>query len=122
MHDAGGVRGSDGIGHLHRDGQHLAQRHPMPAEVGKRLALHAFHGDEIHPGIVARFVDRDDVGVVERAGGLCFTQQASAAGCAVKFVGGEYLQGDRAIEKRVERLVDRAHAARTQFVLDFVVP
>lgn len=121
MHDAGGVRGGDGIGNLNGDGQRLAQRRPARGEGAERPAFDAFHGDEIDARIVADLVDRDDIGVVERARRLRFADQASAPGCTIKSVGRENLEGDGAIEARIESLIDRAHAARAQPGLDFIV-
>ena len=121
MHDAGGVRTGDGVGNLYGDRQDLTQRRPARREFAQRLAFHAFHGDEIDALIVADFVDRDDVGVVQRAGCLRFPDQTPAAIGAFQSVGRENLEGDHAIEARIQSLVDRPHAAGTQPRLDFVV-
>jgi len=62
MHDAGSVRGGDGVGNLDGDRQHLAQRRPARRQFAQRLAFHPFHSDEIDALVVTDFVDRDDVG------------------------------------------------------------
>jgi hypothetical protein len=121
MHDAGGVRGGDGVGNLDGDGQHLAQGRPARGEFAQRPAFDAFHGDEIDARIVTDFVDRDDVGVVQRARRLRFADQPSAAGGAFQSVGRQNLEGDHAIEARIQRLIDRPHAAGAQLRLDLVV-
>ena len=95
MHDTGGVGRSDGVGNLYRDGQQLAQRHAALDTFGACSPFDPFHGDEIDVRLVPDFVDRDDVGVVERARRLRFANQASAARGALPLIRRENFEGDR---------------------------
>ena len=59
--------------------QRLAQPHPLARDqLVERLALHVLHGDEVDAVRLVDVVDRDDVGVVERGGGLGFLDEARA--------------------------------------------
>ena len=75
-----------------------------------------FAGDEFHRHIVARavaaeFVDRDNVGMVERGGGFSFLLEAEQALGVGGECGGENFDGDAAFEARIDGVVDLAHAA-----------
>ena len=67
--------------------------------------------------MLADLVDGADVGVVQGRGGAGFLEQPRRG---VLILLGEYLDGDRALERRVVGLVDRAHPAFAQGSLDLV--
>ena len=121
MHDAGGVRGRDGAGNLHRDRQHLTHRRPVLDNVAKRLAVHPLHGDEIDVRLVPHFVDRDNIRVVERARRLRFADQSPASRRALPPLRRKNLQRNQPVQPRIERQINRPHSAHTQFGLDVVV-
>ena len=67
------------------------------------------------PLLFAEVVDRADVGVVEGGDGAGLALEARAAVRVGAQLGGQDLDGDRAIEARVPRLVHLAHARRSQW-------
>src|SRR5262245_30408696 len=67
-------------------------------------------------------VNRADVCVVECSNGPSFALESSPPIRVAGKLCGEDLDGDRAIEPRVERPIDLAHAARTNQADDFIGP
>ena len=72
-------------------------------------------------GVVVDFVNRADVRMVERRGGLGFLQSAARARRHRGSALGEELQRDGPVEPRVDGLVDHAHAAAAEPLSDAVV-
>ena len=66
-------------------------------------------------------VDGDDVGMVQRGGGLRFLDEAAAALGIARHFRRQHFDGDKAVEPRVLRLVDIAHAARAQLLEQLVL-
>ena len=90
------------------------------------LALDALHRDEVHrlafaEGSAVDVVDRDDVGVVQRRGGLGLALETPPALGVADGFAGEELQGDRALEPRVERAIDDSHPALAKLAEDPVM-
>ena len=80
MHDARGVRLGKTLRGLMRDVGQLPDRQAARAEQrAQGLALHPFHRDERHAGLVADVVDGQDVRMVQRRGRLCFLLEAAEA-------------------------------------------
>lgn len=75
MHDPGGVRCGEAVGHLHGE----IQQRPSGALRFRPqwLAVDQFGGKEVHALSAAELVDGQDIRVVERAGGPGFRLETS---------------------------------------------
>ena len=83
MDDAARVRGRERVGHRHRDAQQLVQAQALPRDERVEAgAAHVLHDDEVDGAVRLDLVDRDDVRMVERGGGLRFLEKAAPAACS----------------------------------------
>ena len=115
MYETGGVGRLQGRSELAGDGHGLGK-----GQLAIRLASHAIgqrfsvverHGDEPPAFALADLVDRADVGMVERGGGLSLAAKADlVAGPALQLRVQE-LEGDLAVQLQVPCPEDAAHAA-----------
>ena len=120
--DAGGVRGGERVGYLCDEAGDLGHRQRPAGEAsGERLALVVRHRDERLAVVVADFVDRGDVRVIERAGGARLPQQAGGGVRMADGVRGQELQRNPALEVRVLGKIDRTHPAGADVAEDPVV-
>ena len=78
---------------------------------GQRLAFEMLHHEVVRCRRAADVVDAADVGMVERGDGARLALEACPQVRIVSDVARQDLDRDRAIEARVARLVDLAHAA-----------
>ena len=76
----------------------------------QRHAIQKLHGDERCAVLVVNFVDRADVGVIQRGGGLGFTLKTAEGLRVFGYVFGQELQSDKAAELHVLGLVHHTHA------------
>ncbi len=83
------------------------------------LTFEVFHGEERLPLVVPEIVDGDDVLVGELAGGAGFAKE-TLADFLTRFEVGDELDGDHALEQRVEGAVDDTHAALTELFDELV--
>jgi len=90
--------------------------------VSERLPPVPRHDDE-EPAVggLADFVDGADVRMIDGRCGLCFADEAGFGLGIPGQLGRQEFQSDRALEARVFRLVDDAHAARAERIRDPVV-
>ena len=72
--------------------------------------------------VIGKIVDGEDVRMAERGQGLRLPLEASQGVRALRQVLRQHLHGDEAIQARVLRLPDFAHAARAKGCQDFVRP
>ena len=111
MDDAARMRGGQRVGDGDGDPEHLAEAHPVPRnERIEALAAHVLHHDEIVA--LGRFdlVNRDDVRMIERGGGLRFLDEPAAAVLVGDAIGGQHLDRHLAAQPRIARAIDLAHA------------
>ena len=87
---------------------------PGADEIEEQLAVDVLEGDEVAPVRFADLVDGSDVGVRELGGGERFAQEALAPRRVVAQSFGEDLERDIALEPRIAREVDLAHAPGAQ--------
>ena len=122
MDDAGGVGFREASRHLDRDVERLVDPELATGEPRlERLAAVVGHRDEQLPvGRVADFVDGADVGVVEAGGGLRLLQETPFGVGVVAQLGRQELERRVAVEPRVARPVDDAHAAAAEPVADLI--
>ena len=113
MHDAGRMRLGESPGDLNGDVErHVDRQRSLGDPVAQRAAFVEGHR-EIQLSVIglADVVDRVDVRMVERRGGLGFLDEAGLGGLVAGQVPRQELEGERAAEPRVEGMVDDAHAA-----------
>ncbi len=112
MDDAGFVRFRERIRDLGtvpergRDAETLRRQGAIERPTG-----HVLHHDVIDTGRLAGIVNGDDAGMIQGAGGLGLMDEALPVFAIGAFVGGQDLDGDGAVELRVEGLVDDPHPA-----------
>ena len=116
VNDAFGVSGFEGVGDF--DDGEVEEAVELEGTAGDEiltgLAFETFHGDEGLSVFFADIVDGADVGVVEGGGGFGFAAKtAEGLGIFGERVR-EKFEGDEAVEARVLRLVDDAHAAAAE--------
>ena len=121
MHDARFMRGGQCVGHLDGVLNHGPRRHPSLADgLANGFAGDAFHHDVIGAGLLPDLVHRHDIRMIQRGRGLGFAQESKAR-IFIDGAGRENLDGDGAMQDLIHRLIDNAHAARAERVLNGVV-
>ena len=117
MHDAPRVRRIKRIGDLDREIEQPVDRKGFASDLLLQCPpLEQLEHEERTTVVIADFVDRADVRVIERRGGACFAEE-SVDRCAIGLVlGGEQLQGDLSAQDEVFSDVDVAHPAASQLV------
>ena len=94
------------------------ERALAPDERPEVVAGHVAHRDVGDAALLARVVDRDDVGVVDRRRDLRLAQEAAPDRRVLHERGGDDLQRDLAVERELRRPVHDPHAAATRDRLD----
>ena len=122
VHEPAGVRGVERACHLRDDRERALGRQAALAdddllEIG---GVDVAHRDEQQVAVLARFVHRDDVRVVDRRQAFGLHDEAPAEGIVGGKLGREDLEGHLALQPRILRKVHRGHAAPTQESLDAV--
>jgi hypothetical protein len=92
------------------------ERRVVADQDSQGVAIDVLHGDVQLPVVVAHVVDRDDVGVLEPAGRLSFTNEAAAQVLAVD---AEQLQGDVPVDDGVAGEVEHTHPALAEEAIHF---
>ena len=104
---------------LARDGEHLVRRERTTGDPLLEAAPFDQRHRDVGPALVlAGLVDRADVWVVERGGGLGLAQEPRARRRIGRQVVGQELQRDRAAKPDVLGAVDDAHPAAAQLAED----
>src|SRR5678815_4284043 len=93
----------------------------MVQPYGEILAIHEGHDEEDQSLAFVDAVDRDDVWMAELRSGLCFLQKARADLRAKRELRRQQLDGDRALQAFVARLVDDAHSPASDFAIELVM-
>ena len=122
MDDAGLMRLGQPVGDLNGVLQGLRERQSLTRDtVGKRFAGDELHGNERDFPIGGNVVNGDDVGMVQRRRGfrlLSETADPFAVGGPARR---QYLDGDKAVQVSVPRLVHDTHPAFAQLAGDGVM-
>ena len=122
MDDAGGVGDLQGVGHLDGVLQHLRNAQAaLGNQIDQRFALHVLHHHEFGVAFRNDVVNGDDVGVVQRGGGLRFLDEAAAALGIARAGAGENFDGDKPVEAGVLGLPDFAHASGAELFQELIV-
>ena len=122
------VRVGEGLSGLEADPRHLAEvdrgacaglvrRPAVPQRLVEPAPADVLHDVEVPPVVLAHPVDRDDIGVVQPAGGLGLAAEPRQVGRLA-----EQLQGHVPVERPLVRLVDDPHPAATDLADDAEVP
>src|SRR5262249_53787333 len=113
--EAGGVRGGDAVGDLHRNLQEFAHRYVAALRAAAEgFAIDQFADDVENTALRADVIDGDDVGMIEGGDGAGF---ALEAGLPLRVSGsgvGQDLERYVAPEPRIARTVDFSHPARAE--------
>ena len=112
MHDPGGVRRCERIGHLRDDAGDLDHRQLPAGEASlERFSVVVRHRDERLTGVVANLVDRRDVWMIERAGGTRLAEQPGRAVATSGRFPLQKLERHAPVEVGVLSQIHRAHPA-----------
>ena len=116
------VRRRQRIGDLHGELQGVGDLQSCAADqLIQRPARDVLHRDEADAAVRVGVVDGDDVGMIERRGGARFVDEArDAPGIRGRF-GRQDLDRHRAVQVRVDRLVDDTHPAFAKFFHHLIV-
>lgn len=87
-----------------------------PQFTSRRAAVHVFHGYVVEALHFARFVDFDDVGVIQSLCRLNLPVESLQELGVVLKVGRQHLQGDIAALRRLVGLVNDGHPASPDFL------
>ena len=127
MNDVSGVRRGQATGELNAvvDCLGLLQG-PLGGETIERVAIDQFHGDEVHTFAVkvyaANFMDRDNVGMLERGRKTGFLLETPALLGVVETRSQQGLQRYELSVPQVCCPVDCSHAPGAQLNFDAVMP
>src|SRR5262249_42168772 len=100
-------------------GFHRLQR-TISEPVGERSTVYKFHGKEGEPGVLTPLVDLCDPLVARFGGDLGFVEKADQVSRGGMVPSQYNLQGDHTVQRNLERVIDDAHPASTQFGNDLV--
>ena len=115
------VRHGQGLGDLLGVSQGQVQgKRALLEALGQRLALEALHDEECHAVLLADVVEGADVRMAQPGDGPRLALEALEPVGLLGRRGGKNLEGDGAVEPRVPRAVDLAHASRAQGREDLV--
>ena len=115
------VRRFECLRNLLRNGQRLVERHGAARQPLRQiLTLDEFHHERLDAVGVFQPVDSRDVRMIQRGEDLRFALEPRHSFTVQRERVGQDLDGDVAIEPRVARLVDLAHATRAERRQDFV--
>ncbi len=123
VYDCPSVRCRQRIGHLSGDLHHAALRQSAAfQQVAQSLAFDQFADNVDQPILAADIVNRNNIRMIQRAGGAGLLFEALAAPRVVRHVRGEHLKSHSAAKACVECAIHLAHAARPQEGSDLVRP
>ena len=122
MDDAFAVGFVEGVGHLSPVTKRLLERQgPFFQAVGERLAFDVLHHQEVGAVFFSDVVKGTDVRVIQGRHCSSLALESLAEPSVVGEMGGQHFDSHGAVEARVLRLVDLAHAAGANGREDLVV-
>jgi hypothetical protein len=89
--------------------------------LGEAAPIDQFHAEEGDAVVVADFVNRDNMGMVEGRGGLRFAAETVQLGARRHACAEEHLQRYDAIQAPLAGAIDDAHTAAGDFTEQFVI-
>ena len=122
VNDALGMRGVQPVGDVYCEYKKLFQFQRLPLNlVLQSHAVEKLHADERFAIFLAEVVNRADIGVVKRRGGLCFALKSAQNHGIAGHVVRQKFQRDKAVQASVFGLVDNTHSAAAELFRDAVV-
>src|SRR5208283_4501529 len=122
MDDASSVSGVQCVRNLDGERQNQLGFHRTPRDaVLQCQPVQKLHGNERMTIVLADFVDRADVGVVQGGSCACFPAEAFERLRVLSYVLGQKLQRDKAAKFRVLGLINNTHASAAELLDDAVV-
>src|SRR6267378_3439731 len=123
MHHAATVRFIEGIGDLRSKLQRLLQRQgPFFESLRQRLAFDALHYQELDAVLGSNVVQHANVRVTQAGDRFRFALKTLPQSWVIRKMLRKNLDGDGAVQARVARAVNLAHAARAKRRKDLVRP
>ena len=117
-----GMRRVQRVGNLDAERQDRFQLHgTRPDHVLERDPIQEFHDEKGASIFLADVVNRADVGMIERGGGLGFASESFERLAVLGEFLGQKLQGDKTAEARVFGFIDHAHATAAELLDDPVM-
>ena len=111
MNNAGGVRLGECIGDLNAIADSFAQfQLALLQHRRQRRPAHVLHYDEVGAALGVDFVNRDNVGMIQRRSRHGLALKAQPGGLAQGAIGRKNLDGDVTVKPSVMRAVNHAHA------------
>ena len=121
MNDALLVRRIQRLGDLPGNLQRLSQRkRPLRNQIGERRAVDELQDEPVRGAGILEAIDMTDVRVIERREHLSFALEAREPIGIARERFGQDFDGDVAIQLRIARAIDLAHAARADLAGDFI--
>jgi hypothetical protein len=121
VNDAALVSLFDGVRDLARDAERLLHRQRAAADaLGEILAVHELHDERVRGPLCFDAVDLRDMRVIERSEQMRFALEPREPFRIRRKDARQDLDGDVAIELRIARAIDLAHASGTDGADDFV--
>src|ERR1035438_8154005 len=122
MDDSFRMRGVECVGNLDGERQQNLQIHRPPADAMlQRRAFQAFHGDEANAVAFADFINRANIGMVERGRRLCLTLKAVERLSIVGNLLGQKFQCDKATQGKISSPIDNTPPTAPKLLDDAVV-
>ena len=111
------MRGVQRVGHFDRNVQKTIHRHGLAGDqVLERAAVEILHGDERMAVLLRDFVNRADVGMIQRGSGSRFATEPFKRLRVAGDVLGKEFQRNEAAELVVLGFVDDAHTSTAEFL------
>ncbi len=115
MDDAFRMSRIERVGQLDREFEEKVRGQRLSADsTVQGLALEQFHGDKLPAVVLHNFVNRTDVGMVQRRRRPRFAAKTLQRLWVLGSIGGQELKGDEASQRSIFGAVDNAHASLTQ--------
>src|SRR5882762_2232918 len=122
MHDSLRMSRIEGIGDLHSEIQDFPDIEWLASnQVLQRLSLQQLHGDEVLAVRFVNFMDRADVGMIERGRSKCFALKSLPRSGIVLHIRGKKFQRDMPMQLKVLGFVHHTHTAATELLQDSIV-
>src|SRR5438132_8921223 len=121
MNDAGLVSSRKRAGNLRGHTKRVAEFDRRTSDaIAQGLAIDVFSGYEVDGIALIDLIDSDDVGMIQSGSRLGLLNEAAHAVAISSNRGRQNLEGNLAIEFRIERQKHFAHSALAQLLADFV--
>src|SRR4029077_14100246 len=123
MNNSNFVRFRESIRNLRRNSNRFAERDWAGNEhLSHGLSIHQFHGDIARSAHVPEFVNRNDIGMAECAGGTGLLLESRQSFGLRAALPGKSLDCDFAFEPGISGAVHLAHPTGPQTLENFVTP